>query len=128
MGLQHFNYFWRDSEDRGIILGGTLGHFLFCEVSCESMKREQTLTKVTNDFMTQYTIPIDTNQLSKLPSRTDVESWWMINDQTINLRSEHDWTIDVETVSPQNYVGTHVAPSSTHDDDSGVLVSDESYE
>ena len=46
----------------------------------DSIKREQALTKVTNAFMAQYTIPIDTNQLppclaqtgNKLPSRTDV--------------------------------------------------------
>jgi hypothetical protein len=31
--------------------------------------------------MTQYTIPIDTNQPPKLPSRTDVEVWWMNNEQ-----------------------------------------------
>jgi hypothetical protein len=40
----------------------------------DSIKRQQAPTKVTNDFMVQYTIPIDTNQLSKLPSRTDVEA------------------------------------------------------
>ncbi len=39
----------------------------------DSIKREQVLTKVTNVLMTWYIIPIDTNQLSKLPSRTDVE-------------------------------------------------------
>jgi hypothetical protein len=31
-----------------------------------SIQREQTLTTVTNVFMTQYTIPINTNQLPKL--------------------------------------------------------------
>ena len=46
-------------------------------------------------FMSQYSIPTDTNELSKLPSRNDVETWWMSNEQDINLRSEHDWTIDV---------------------------------
>ena len=78
--------------------------------------------------MSQYTIPIDTNQLPKLPSRTDVESWWMRNEQVINLRSLHVWTIDVQAVSSQNFVGTQGAPSAIHDDDSGVLVSDETYE
>jgi hypothetical protein len=52
----------------------------------------------------------------------------MRNEQTINLRSEHGWTIDVQTVSPQNFVGTHGTPSGTNDDDSGELVSDEVYE
>ena len=78
--------------------------------------------------MTQYSIPTDTNELSKLPSRNDVETWWMSNEQDINLRSEHDWTIDVQAVSAQNFVGTHTSPSVTHDDDSGVLGSDETYE
>ena len=61
----------------------------------DSIKREEVLTTVTNVFMTQYTIPIDTTQLTKLPSRDDVETWWMINEQTMDFRSEHDWTIDV---------------------------------
>ncbi len=77
--------------------------------------------------MTQYTIPIDTNQLPKLPTRDDVETWWMTNDQSMNFRSEHDWTIDGPGVSAQIFVGTHAAPSGTHDDDSGVLDSDETY-
>ena len=34
-----------------------------------SIQREEALTTVTNAFMTQYTIPIDTNELPKLPSR-----------------------------------------------------------
>ena len=93
----------------------------------DSIKREHTLTKVTNAFMTQNTIPRDTNQLPKLPSRTDVETWWMSNEQTINLRSEHDWTIDVQAASAQNFVGTHTTPSATHDDDSGLLGSDDTY-
>ncbi len=67
--------------------------------------------------MSQYTIPTDTNQLSKLHSRDDVETWWMTNDQTMNLRSEHDWTIDVESISTQIFEGTHTTPSVTHDDD-----------
>jgi hypothetical protein len=37
-------------------------------------------------------------------------------------------TVDVQATSAHNYVGTHGASSTTHDDDSGVLVSDESYE
>ena len=63
----------------------------------DSIKREQVLTKVTNAFMVQYTIPIDTNQLSKLPSRTDAEVWWMNNEQTINLWSEHGLTSNITT-------------------------------
>jgi hypothetical protein len=46
-----------------------------------SIKREKPLVKVTNAFMTQCTIPIDTNQPPKLPSRTDLEVWWMNNEQ-----------------------------------------------
>ena len=68
----------------------------------DSIKREQGLTKVTNVFMAQYSIPTDTNELSKLPSRNDVETWWMSNEQSINLRSEHGWTIDVQPASAQN--------------------------
>ena len=94
----------------------------------DSIKREEALTTVTNDFMGQYTIPIDTNELPKLPSRDDVETWWMTNQQAINLRSEHGWTIDVQAASAQIFVGTHAAPSATHDDDSGVLDSDETYD
>ena len=52
----------------------------------------------------------------------------MTNQQAINLRSEHGWTIDVQAASAQIFVGTHAAPSATHDDDSGVLDSDETYE
>jgi hypothetical protein len=36
---------------------------------------------------------------------TDVEAWWMSNEQVINLRSEHGWTIDVQAASAQNFVG-----------------------
>ena len=49
----------------------------------DSIKREQALTKETNPFMSQYTIPIDTNQLTKLPSRTDVEAWWMSHEDLL---------------------------------------------
>ncbi len=34
----------------------------------------------------------------------------------------------MEASSPQNFVGTHGTPSVTHDVDSGVLVSEETYE
>ncbi len=47
----------------------------------DSIKQEQTLVKVTNIFMSQYIILKDTNQLSKLPSRIDVEAWWMNNEK-----------------------------------------------
>ena len=33
------------------------------------IKRQEALTTVTNAFMGQYTIPMDTNELPKLPSR-----------------------------------------------------------
>ena len=35
----------------------------------DSIKREQALTKVTNVFMTQYSIPTDTHELPKLPTK-----------------------------------------------------------
>jgi hypothetical protein len=146
MTLQHFNYFWWDSEVRRIILCGTSwnesffrnffplkchvkgrergqeecvlhhwtsgwrsrhqmtqdwhdllmrctlvhtkmrsgrlvhGYFqsqfrvsLYKEVdrpTHESIKREQVLTTVTNDFMTQYTIPIDTTNWPSYPVGT----------------------------------------------------------
>jgi hypothetical protein len=127
MGLQHCNYFSWDTKGHRIILRGTFLRFFFfmkCRVKEEReglrgmsptsldkwLKKETIddtghLTKVTNTFMTQHTIPTDTNQLSKLPRRTDVEVWWMINDQDINLWSEHGWTIDVETPNTRNFVG-----------------------
>jgi hypothetical protein len=46
----------------------------------------------------------------------------------MNLRSEHVWTIDVQPISVQIFVETHSVPSVTHDDDSGVLDSDKTYE
>jgi hypothetical protein len=39
MGLQHFNYFWWDSEGRRIIFRGTFGIFFFYEVSREGRER-----------------------------------------------------------------------------------------
>ena len=77
----------------------------------DSIKREEALTTVTNAFMAKYTIPTDTNELPKLPSRDDVETWWISNEQTMNLRSEHGWTIDGPASSAQIFVGTHVSPS-----------------
>ncbi len=56
----------------------------------DTIKWEQDLVTVTNTFMKQYTIPIDTNQLTKSTSRDDVETWLMNNDQVINL-----WSIDL---------------------------------
>jgi hypothetical protein len=37
----------------------------------DSQKREETLEKVTNVLMEQYTLPTDTNELSNLPTRSD---------------------------------------------------------
>ena len=106
MGLQHCNYFSWDTKGHRIILRGTFLRFFFFKwLKKETIDDTGNLTKVTNTFMTQHTIPTDTNQLSKLPSRTDVEVWWMINDQDINLWSEHGWTIDVETPNTWNFVG-----------------------
>ncbi len=50
----------------------------------DSIKREQTLSTVTHTFMTQYTIPIDKNQLPKLPIRGDVQTGWMSYETTSN--------------------------------------------
>ncbi len=44
----------------------------------DSQKREETLEKVTNVFMEQYTLPTDTNELH-------VETWWLTNEETMNL-------------------------------------------
>jgi hypothetical protein len=47
----------------------------------------------------------------------------------VTNRSEHDRTIDVQSVSAQDFVGTHTTPSTTHDDDDSVVQdSDESHE
>ncbi len=37
----------------------------------DSQKRDETLEKVTNVFMEQYTFPTDTNELPNLPTRSD---------------------------------------------------------
>ena len=57
-----------------------------------------------------------------------METWWIRNEQAMNFRSEHDWTIDGSVSSTQIFVGTHSGPSTTHVDDSGVLDSDETYD
>jgi len=49
----------------------------------DSQKREEALEDVTNDSMEQYKLPTDTNQLANLPSRNDVETWWLTNEQDI---------------------------------------------
>ena len=41
----------------------------------DSQKREESLEKVTNVFMEQYTLPTDSNELPNLPTRNDVEIW-----------------------------------------------------
>jgi hypothetical protein len=38
------------------------------------------------------------------------------------LRSEHDWTINVQATSTHIFVGTHTAPSAIHDDDNIIIV------
>jgi hypothetical protein len=47
----------------------------------DSQKRDEPLDKVTNVFMEQYTLPTDTNELPNLPTRIDVETWWLTNDE-----------------------------------------------
>jgi hypothetical protein len=51
----------------------------------DSQKRDEVLDKVTNVFMEQYTLPTDTNELPNLPTRIDVETWWLTNDEDITL-------------------------------------------
>jgi hypothetical protein len=70
----------------------------------DSQKRDEGLEKVTNVFMEQYTLPTDTNELPNLPTRIDVETWWLTNDEVITLRSENGWSIDFQTHS--NYSHT----------------------
>ena len=68
---------------------------------------------MTNVFMDQCTIPTDTNELPNVPTRNDVETWWLTNEETINSRSENDWTIDLEP---------HTVTTVTHDDDDTTVV------
>jgi hypothetical protein len=63
----------------------------------DSQKRDESLDKVTNVIMEQYTLPTDTNELPNLPTRIDVETWWLTNDETITLRSENGWSIDLQS-------------------------------
>ena len=55
----------------------------------DSQKRDEALDKVTNVFMEQYTLPTDTNELPNLPTRSDVETWWLTNDETITWFASH---------------------------------------
>ncbi len=55
----------------------------------DSIKREQALTKVTNDFMTQYRIPTDTNALKDyLLVHDSLEGFDMDKDYTNHYRQE----------------------------------------
>ncbi len=75
---------------------------------------------MTNVFMEQYTLPTDTNELPNLPTRSDVETWWLTNDEAITLRSENGWSIDLQS---------HTVTAATHDDDDTDVVADyEIYE
>ncbi len=81
----------------------------------DSQKREEALEKVTNVFMEQYTLPTDTNEIPNLPTRDDVKTWWLSNEEAMNLRSENGWTIDLRP---------HTVTTVTHDDDDTVVVTD----
>jgi len=39
-----------------------------------------------------------------------VETWWLVNEEDINLRSENDWTIDLQphTVCPKKYFNNFI--------------------
>ncbi len=44
-----------------------------------------------NQFnMEQYTLPTDTNELPNLPTRSDVETWWLTNGKTITWFASHN--------------------------------------
>ncbi len=58
--------------------------------------------------MEQYILPTDTNELPNLPPRIDVKIWWLTNVESINLWSENDWTIDLQS---------HTVTVTTHGDD-----------
>ena len=63
---------------------------------------------------------MDTIEGPNLPTRNDVEVWWLTNHEAINLRCENDWTIDLQP---------HTVTAATHDDDDTyVLDNDETYE
>ena len=86
----------------------------------DSQKREEALEKVTNVFMEQYTLPTDTNEIPNLPTRDDVKTWWLSNEETMILRSENGWTIDLQP---------HTVTTGTQDDDdTDVVTDDETYE
>ncbi len=82
----------------------------------DSQKREEALEKVTNVFMEQYTLSTDTNEIPNLPTRDDVKTWWLSNEEAMNLRSENGWTIDLQP---------HIVTAATHDDDDTAVVADE---
>ncbi len=45
-----------------------------------------------------------------------MKTWWLSDEETMNLRSENDWIIDCQS---------HTVTSDTHDDDDTVVVTDE---
>ncbi len=70
--------------------------------------------------MEQYTLPTDKNEILTLPTRDDVKTWWLSNEESMNLRSENVWTIDLQP---------HTVTTVTHDDDdTDVVVDEETYE
>ncbi len=75
-----------------------------------------TVEKLTNVFMEQYTLPTDTNEMPNLLTRNDMKTLWLSNEETMNLRSENNWTIDLK---PHTVIGV------THDDDETAVVADE---
>jgi hypothetical protein len=82
----------------------------------DSQKREETVEKVTNVFMEKYTLPTNTNEIPNLPTRDDVKTWWLSNEEVMNYRSENGWTIDLLP---------HTETTDTHDDDDTVVVTDD---
>jgi hypothetical protein len=62
-GLQHFNYFWWDSEDHGIILRGTVGSFFFVLVNCRVKEEERVrgMSPTTLDMWLKKATPDDTS-------------------------------------------------------------------
>ena len=45
-----------------------------------------------------------------------MKTWWLSNEEAMNLRSENGWTIDLQP---------HIVTAATHDDDDTAVVADE---
>ena len=66
-----------------------------------SQKRDEVLEKVTNVFMEQYTLPTDTNEIPNLPTRDDVKTWWLSNEE-VKKTSRYPKTGQTGRIHTQN--------------------------